>query len=114
MLLLTPHERRAIIFISVAFFCGICLDIVFKANPPSYARLRVLDAPLSCLKVDVNRAGYAELLAVPGIGPSTAARIIYAREGRRGFSSLEQLRAVKGMSRKNFERAAACLTLGAP
>ena len=40
--------------------------------------------------VDVNRAGYRELLRVPGIGPVSAARIVEARRGHSIFS-LQQL-----------------------
>ncbi len=41
-------------------------------------------------KVDVNRATTAELESLPGIGPSTAARIIRARE-QRAFTKVEEL-----------------------
>ncbi len=54
MLFFTPHERRAIVFIGAAFFCGICLDIVFKLYPPAYKALIVLDVPLARGKVDIN------------------------------------------------------------
>ena len=114
MLLLTPHERRAIVFIGAAFFCGICLDIIFKLSPLSYSKLTVLDAPLLRAKVNVNHASYEELLTVPGIGPATAARIIYTRQDKGPFASLAVLRTIKGMSGKNFEHAAARLTLGGP
>ncbi|MCX7912382.1 MAG: radical SAM protein, partial [Dehalococcoidales bacterium] len=41
--------------------------------------------------VDVNRAGYGELIRVPGIGPATAKRIITARRESR-IASVAQLR----------------------
>ncbi len=114
MLLLTPHERRAIIFVGAAFFCGICLDIIGKLHPPVYATLKVLDTPAPRIKVDINKASYEQLVSVPGIGSSTAARIIYAREAKGRFTSLEELRKIKGFSRKSFDRALSGLMLGAP
>ena len=113
-MLFTPHERRAVIFLGAAFFCGICLDIFFKLQPPAYQALRVLDQPLSQVRVDVNKATYEELLKVHGIGPSTAARIIYARQEKGRFASLDDLRGIKGFSKRMFDRAAPHLTAGRP
>lgn len=41
-------------------------------------------------KLDINQASAAELEALPGIGPSTAARIVRAREIR-AFAKVEEL-----------------------
>jgi competence ComEA-like helix-hairpin-helix protein len=112
MFFFTPHERRAVIFIAAAFFCGLCLDIVFKFIPPAYQYLNVLDAPLTRAKIDINQATYEELLTVPGLGPSTAARIIYARQEKGHFDSLDDLHQVKRLSQRMFDRAAPHLTAG--
>lgn len=112
MFFFTPHERRALIFLAAAFFCGVCCDIAFKLYPPGYQHLNVLDEPPPRAMVDVNRATYAELLTVPGIGPSTAARIIYARQDKGSFKSLEELRSIKGFSSRMFRQAAAFLSAG--
>jgi len=114
MFFFTVHERRALIFVAAVFFCGSCLDILFKLSPPLYRRLNVLDEPAARPKIDVNRATYEELLTVPGLGPSTAARIIYARQEKGHFNSLDDLRQVKRFSQKMFDRARPHLTAGAP
>jgi predicted DNA-binding helix-hairpin-helix protein len=49
--------------------------------------------------VDVNRAGYEELLRVPGIGPISAGRIVEARTDHSVFS-LEQLRKMGVVTRR--------------
>ena len=41
-------------------------------------------------KIDVNHASVAELESLPGIGPSTAARIVRARE-QKSFKKVEEL-----------------------
>ncbi|MDE3112403.1 MAG: SLBB domain-containing protein [Chloroflexota bacterium] len=41
-------------------------------------------------KVDVNRASEAELVALPGVGPSTASRILRSRQ-QRPFARVEEL-----------------------
>ena len=114
MLLFTPQERRAVIFLGAVFFCGICLDISFKLKPSAFKALRVLDQPPSRPLVNVNYAGYEELLTVPGIGPSLAARIIYAREKKGRFLSIDEVRTVKGFSKRLFSRAAAYMSAGEP
>ena len=49
--------------------------------------------------VDVNRAGYEELLRVPGIGPISAKRIVEARREHSIFS-LEQLKKMRVITRR--------------
>jgi hypothetical protein len=110
---ITPQERRAIVFLGAAFFIGICCDIYFKLSPPGLEALRLLDEPPAEARVDINHASYEELVAVPGIGPSLAARIIYARE-KKLFTSPAELRSIKGFSQKIFLQAVGRLRVGAP
>lgn len=51
-------------------------------------------------KLDVNTATSAELLAIPGVGPVIAQRIREARP----FKSADDLRTVKGIGPKKFEK----------
>ena len=112
MFFFTPHERRALIFIAAVFFCGLCMDIIFKLSPPLYRHLNVLDEPLARGKIDINRATYEELLTVPGLGPSTAARIVQTRQEKGRFHALDDLRQVKKLSQRMFARALPHLTVG--
>lgn len=54
--------------------------------------------------IDINRATEAELVAVPGIGPSMAASIIAFRKECGRFSSVEQLTEVSGIGDKKLQR----------
>ncbi len=52
--------------------------------------------------LNLNTATSAELETLPGIGPSFAAAIIRERERRGGFTSVDQLRDVRGIGEKRF------------
>lgn len=55
-------------------------------------------------RVDLNRAGVAELEALPGIGPVLAQRIVAHRTRHGPFNRLEDLLAVEGIGPKLLER----------
>ena len=53
--------------------------------------------------VDVNTADAAALEALPGIGPSTAAKIVADREANGPFGKVEDLMRVSGIGEKKYE-----------
>lgn len=52
--------------------------------------------------VELNGADSATLVAIRGIGPLTAERIIRYREALGGFVSVEQLQEIQGMTERNY------------
>ena len=54
-------------------------------------------------KINLNTAGQAELEKLPGVGPSTAQKIINYRQNN-PFSSIEDLMKVPGIGEKTFEK----------
>lgn len=62
--------------------------------------------------LDLNRATAAELIAVPGIGPATAAAIVELRANRGSFTKIEELLEVKGIGSKKLATLVEHLTVG--
>lgn len=55
------------------------------------------------LPIDINRAALADLLLIPGIGESTALRILDLRRSSGGrITNLESLMTIKGIKEKRF------------
>ena len=55
-------------------------------------------------KININTADRKELMLISGIGEKYAERIIELREQLGGFTSIEQLKKVKGIGDKRFEK----------
>jgi competence protein ComEA len=54
--------------------------------------------------VDLNQASLEELTAVPGIGPTTAQRIVDWRTEHGPFESVDDLLKIKGIGEKSVEK----------
>jgi competence protein ComEA len=62
-------------------------------------------------RLDLNRASAGELESLPGIGAVLAQRVIAFRESAGGFRAVEDLREVKGIGSKKFERIRSLVTV---
>ncbi len=69
------------------------LDELYN-NPPANSALRKV--------TDINRADSAELIALPGIGPYYASKILSFRERVGGYLNTEQLLDIPGMDSARF------------
>ncbi len=67
--------------------------------------------PLAPGSISLNRATLADLDRLPGVGPSTAQKILEFRAQAGGFKSIEQLMDVKGIGPKKFEKMRPYLSL---
>ena len=104
MLNLTRQERIALFFVAGLLILGALLSHSLKKDP---AWLKVLAIPhedRGALPVDINSASEEDLVAVPGIGPATAASIIAYRSANGAFKSIDDLDKVKGIGRKKLSR----------
>ncbi|MEQ8186966.1 MAG: helix-hairpin-helix domain-containing protein [Candidatus Eremiobacterota bacterium] len=55
-------------------------------------------------KIDINEATLADLDSIPGIGPVIAQRIIEHRNSSGNFKRVEDIKEVKGIGEKTFEK----------
>jgi competence ComEA-like helix-hairpin-helix protein len=78
-------------------FCG--GTAVAKKKPPVHP-------------VNLNTASAAELQLVPGIGPSTADKILQMRKSYGAYKSVDDLLAVKGIGQKRLDKMRKYLTVG--
>jgi competence protein ComEA len=54
-------------------------------------------------QVDVNKAGWPELAALPGVGRTTAERIVQSRELNGPYNNIDDLRRVRGVGPRTLE-----------
>src|SRR5271169_4759341 len=66
---------------------------------PSFAKKKPPAAP-----IDLNTATSEQLQQVPGIGPSTADKILQMRKSYGAFKSVNDLLAVRGIGPKRLEK----------
>jgi competence protein ComEA len=73
--------------------------------------VRVLQAPsgrpfdlVAAPPLDLNRAEAADLLQLPGVGPTLANRIVDVRDSRGGFRNADDLRSVPGVGPARLEK----------
>ena len=63
-------------------------------------------------KVNINTASAEQLDTLPGVGESTAQKIIADREANGPFSSPEDLKRVSGIGDKKYAELADLITVG--
>lgn len=61
--------------------------------------------------LDLNQASAGELEALPGIGTVLAQRVIAFRTAAGGFRTVDDLREVKGIGTKKFDRLKTLVTV---
>jgi len=62
--------------------------------------------------VKLNAATALQLQQVPGIGPSTADKILKTRKSYGASKSVDDLRAIKGIGPKRMEKVRTYITVG--
>ena len=116
MLALNAAERRGALVVLLLLAIGAGHDLWRARRPRAHAApVEALEAPAtggasdsaaatdSLTRsgagpvLDLNRAGAAELDALPGIGPVLARRILEHRRRNGPFRRVEELRAVRGV-----------------
>ena len=76
--------------------------------------LAALFAVPALAAVNINTATKDELIALPGIGPAKAQAILDHRKAHGPFKSVEELKDVKGIGAKRFEKLKPELAVSGP
>lgn len=103
MIFLTEQERKVALFVALVFFSGMVIRSAAFFFPSQTRALAILDDDSFRPPVDINRASFDELVAVPRIGAFTARKIIERRE-KVPFRDLDDLRGLVGMREENFQK----------
>lgn len=61
--------------------------------------------------ININTANSTELQEVPGIGPSTADKILQMRKSYGAFKSVDDLLAIRGLGKKRLDKMRKYLTV---
>ena len=85
------------------------LSIVLMLFAASEVRADTKNPPAH--PIDLNTATAEQLQQVPGIGPSTARAIVNFRQKSGPFRKIEDLLAIKGVSKARLEKMRPYLTL---
>jgi competence protein ComEA len=62
--------------------------------------------------VNINTADVAQLDTLPGIGPSTAEKIVEYRDANGPFATIDEIMSVSGIGPAKFEQIESFITVG--
>ncbi len=129
-LALTATERRVLLFVTGAFVAGLGIRFYqetfrpapsfdYSASDSTFAALSAAEPAdperektgEPAVPLNLNTATKQQLVALPGIGEVMAERILRHREYHGPFSSVEQLRSLKGISKRSFEKLKPLVTV---
>jgi len=100
-------ERRTLALMLTAVFVYLCIVVFWPpwgaGEPPPVERSE--DAAQD-VQIDVNQAGWAELMQLPGVGPKLAERILADREANGPFRNAADLVRVRGVGPKLLQQIA--------
>jgi competence protein ComEA len=90
------------------------LDIPYVegASPVILEEPAVTEVPSNAELININFASQAELESLPGIGPTTAQKIIQYREQNGSFLTTEDIINVPGIGPGTYERIKDLITVG--
>ncbi len=95
---LTSFEKRIILYLALSLIVGVTLEYYGKFGNGKQK------AETSIRKININNADMEDLISIPGIGAKTAKAIIEYRHKHGPFRSIDEIKNVKGIGTKKFNR----------
>ena len=97
----TPEERKVTVFFLTLALCGLILNNLVKIN--CTFKQMIYPAP-QLAKLNLNQASLKELATVKCLPKKLLQRIIEYRAQRQAFSSLEELKEIKGIGPERYDK----------
>lgn len=101
---LTKNEFKVLCAVALILFFGSLLQLTFKRYPQLLNMVNLIESNYIYSKIDVNLADAEALERLPYIGPYSAQQIVEFRNVHGRFSSLEELKQIRGIRETNYER----------
>ncbi len=108
----TKEEKTALIFLLAALFAGSAVMYCKKIFPRYPEILELKESKYNhAKKININKAAEKELTRIKGVGSVLAARIILYRKQNGDFRKTEEIKNIKGIGPKTYEKIKDSLTL---
>ncbi len=105
MIRFTKEEKTILLFLLAALFVGTAVLYYKKLNPAHSQFIEFDEKEIQEFKkININKVTGKELVRIRGIGPVLAGRIISYREKYGPFKKTEDIKEVKGIGDKAFEK----------
>ena len=101
---LTPQEKSALAGFLTVCLLGTVIHYALNWNARPVRWVNTAGQKPKHYPPDINKATAQEFDRVPGIGPKTAENIVAFRDKHGPFTALADLRKVKGITQKNFQK----------
>ena len=93
-----------ILLIGLAFGFYQKRAVYIDVKPDNFIAISAEDPPAGTLKININKSDAARLMKLKGVGKVLAGRIIEYRSTNGSFRSVEELKKVKGLGQKLYEK----------
>lgn len=98
---LTQEERKVILFLIAITISGLGIAFALKANPRTE---RLLLPDVRSVRLNINQAGFEDIVATQRISAKLAQRIIDYRTDCGPFTDISQLKDIKGIGEYRYEK----------
>jgi len=100
----TKDEKLALFFLVTALLIGTAVLYYKNLSPAPFRFIEFREEKKENEKININKAGSVELTKLKGIGQVFAVRIISYREENGPFHSAGDIRRVKGIGDKTYDK----------